>query len=244
MVLMAHPALLLVLLLSSPAISSSKRIQPKFPAIFYFGDSVLDTGNNNRLPTVALANHVPYGRDFPGKKPTGRFSNGRLVPDLLNQRLQLKEFSPPYLDSKLSNNDIMTGVNFASAGSGFDDKTSQLANTLPISKQVNLFRDYLIRLRNIVGDKDASRIIASSLIFVSSGTNDFSHYYRSSKKKKMDIGEYQDTVLQMVQAHVKVKIGIYFLFLSCLLYSEFFHSSSETRHKSTFNSLNLNAGTI
>jgi len=132
---MAHPALLLVLLLSSPAISSSKRIQPKFPAIFYFGDSVLDTGNNNRLPTVALANHVPYGRDFPGKKPTGRFSNGRLVPDLLNQRLQLKEFSPPYLDSKLSNNDIMTGVNFASAGSGFDDKTSQLANTLPMSKQ-------------------------------------------------------------------------------------------------------------
>ena len=210
MVLMAHPALLLVLLLliSSPAISSSKRILPKFSAIFYFGDSVLDTGNNIRLPTVALANHVPYGRDFPGKKPTGRFSNGRLVPDLLNQRLQLKEFSPPYLDSKLSNNDIMTGVNFASAGSGFDDKTSQLANTLPMSKQVNLFRDYLIRLRNIVGDKDASRIIANSLIFISSGTNDFSHYYRSSKKKKMDIGAYQDTVIQMVQARVKVKIGI------------------------------------
>ena len=109
---------------------------------------------------------------------------------------------------------------------------------------MNLFKDYLLRLRNIVGDKDASRIIANSLIFISSGTNDFSHYYRSSKKKKMDIGEYQDTVLQMVQVRVKVKIGIYFLFLSCLLYSEFFHSSSETRHKSTFNSLNLNAGTI
>ncbi|OEL21589.1 GDSL esterase/lipase [Dichanthelium oligosanthes] len=202
---MAHPALLLVLfLLSSPAISSSKRILPKFSAIFYFGDSVLDTGNNNRLPTVALANHVPYGGDFPGKKPTGRFSNGRLVPDLLNERLQLKEFSPPYLDSKLSNNDIMTGVNFASAGSGFDDQTSLLTNTLPMSKQMNLFKDYLLRLRDIVGDKDASRIIANSLIFISSGTNDFSHYYRSSKKRKMDIGEYQDTVLQMAQAYVKV----------------------------------------
>ncbi|CAL4946767.1 unnamed protein product [Urochloa decumbens] len=200
---MAHPALLIVLLLSSPAISSSKRIQPKFSAIFYFGDSILDTGNNNRLPTVALANHVPYGKDFPGKKPTGRFSDGRLVPDLLNQRLQLKEFSPPYLNSKLSNNDIMTGVNFASAGSGFDDQTSQLANTLPMSKQVNLFKDYLHRLRDIVGDKDASRIIADSLIFICSGTNDFSHYYRSSKKRKMDIAEYQDTVLQMAQAYVK-----------------------------------------
>jgi hypothetical protein len=77
-----------------------------------------------------------------------------------------------------------------------------------MSKQVNLFKDYLLRLRGIVGDKEASRIIANSLIFISSGTNDFSHYYRSSKKRKMDIGEYQDTVLQMAQAHVKVKIAI------------------------------------
>ncbi|EES03823.1 hypothetical protein BDA96_03G369000 [Sorghum bicolor] len=199
----AHPVLLLLLFLSSTAVSSSKRIQPKFSAIFYFGDSVLDTGNNNHLPTVAVANHVPYGRDFPGKKPTGRFSNGRLIPDLLNEKLQLKEFSPPFLDTRLSSNDMVTGVNFASAGSGLDDQTSQLSNTLPMSKQVGLFKDYLLRLRDIVGDKEASRIIASSLIFISSGTNDFSHYYRSSKKRKMDIGDYQDIVLQMVQVHVK-----------------------------------------
>ncbi|KAL6614241.1 hypothetical protein ACP70R_036511 [Stipagrostis hirtigluma subsp. patula] len=202
---MAHPVLLLVLvlLLSSTAISSSKRIQPKFSAVFYFGDSVLDTGNNNHIPTVAVANHVPYGRDFPGKKATGRFSNGRLVPDLLNQKLQLKEFSPPFLDRKLSNNDIMTGVNFASAGSGFDNQTSQLSNTLPMSKQVGLFKDYFLRLTGIVGDEEASRIIANSLIFISSGTNDFSHYYRSSKRKKMDTGDYQDIVLRMAQAYVK-----------------------------------------
>jgi phospholipase/lecithinase/hemolysin len=211
MVLMAqaHPVLLVLLLFLSPtAISSSKRTQPKFSAIFYFGDSVLDTGNNNHLPTVAVANHVPYGRDFPGKKPTGRFSNGRLIPDLLNEKLQLKQFSPPFLDTRLSNNDMVTGVNFASAGSGLDDQTSQLSNTLPMSKQVDLFKDYLLRLTDIVGDKEASRIIASTLIFISSGTNDFSHYYRSSKKRKMDIGGYQDIVLQMVQVYVKVKIGI------------------------------------
>ncbi|KAL6853748.1 hypothetical protein ACP4OV_019777 [Aristida adscensionis] len=200
---MARPLLLVLALLSSTAISSSKRIQPKFSAVFYFGDSVLDTGNNNHIPTVAVANHVPYGRDFPGKKPTGRFSNGRLIPDLLNEKLQLKEYSPPFLDPKLSNTDIITGVNFASAGSGFDEQTSRLSNTLPMSKQVDHFKDYLIRLRDTVGDEEASRIIANSLIFISSGTNDFSHYYRSSKRKKMDIGDYQDTVLRMAQAYVK-----------------------------------------
>ncbi|KQK10393.1 GDSL esterase/lipase At1g58430 [Brachypodium distachyon] len=199
---MAHPLLLLLLLLASTTISSSKRIQSKFSAIFYFGDSVLDTGNNNHIPTLAVGNHFPYGRDFPGSKPTGRFSNGRLVPDLLNEKLQLKEFSPPFLKAGLSNDDIMTGVNFASAGSGFDERTSRLSNTLPLSTQVNLFKDYLLRLRNIVGDKEASRIIANSLIFISSGTNDFTRYYRSSKRK-MDIGEYQDAVLQMAHASIK-----------------------------------------
>lgn len=203
---MAHPLLLLLLLLASTTISSSKRIQSKFSAIFYFGDSVLDTGNNNHIPTLAVGNHFPYGRDFPGSKPTGRFSNGRLVPDLLNEKLQLKEFSPPFLKAGLSNDDIMTGVNFASAGSGFDERTSRLSNTLPLSTQVNLFKDYLLRLRNIVGDKEASRIIANSLIFISSGTNDFTRYYRSSKRK-MDIGEYQDAVLQMAHASIKVKLG-------------------------------------
>uniref|UniRef100_A0A0E0C9Q6 Uncharacterized protein n=1 Tax=Oryza meridionalis TaxID=40149 RepID=A0A0E0C9Q6_9ORYZ len=202
---MAHTILLLVVLLlsSTTTISTSKRTQPKFSAIFYFGDSVLDTGNNNYIPTLAVGNHAPYGRNFPGRKPTGRFSNGRLVPDLLNEKLQLKEFSPPFLEKDLSNNDIMTGVNFASAGSGFEDQTSRLSNTLPMSKQVNLFKEYLLRLRNIVGDKEASRIIENSLIFISSGTNDFTRYYRSLKRKKMVISEYQDSVLRIAQASVK-----------------------------------------
>ncbi|XBI29883.1 hypothetical protein VPH35_053760 [Triticum aestivum] len=204
---MAYPLLLLLmvlLLLASPAISSTKRTQqPKFPAIFYFGDSIFDTGNNNHIPTLGLANHPPYGRDFPGSRPTGRFSDGRLVPDLLNERLQLKEFAPPFLDRSLSDKDIVTGVNFASAGSGFDDRTSHLANTMPLSAQVDLFREeYLPRLRSIAGDKEAARIIASSLIFINSGTNDFTHYYRTSRRR-VGIGEYQDTVLQLARAHVK-----------------------------------------
>ncbi|CAM0883014.1 unnamed protein product [Alopecurus aequalis] len=202
---MAHPVLLLllVLLLPSPAISASKKVQPpKFPAIFYFGDSIFDTGNNNHISTLGLANHPPYGRDFPGGRPTGRFSNGRLVPDLLNQKLQLKEFSPPYLDMNLSDNDIMTGVNFASAGSGFDDSTSRLANTLPLSRQVDLFQEYLGRLSDIAGDKEASRIVTNSLIFINAGTNDFTRYYRISRRR-MAIGEYQDTILGMVREYIK-----------------------------------------
>lgn len=53
------------------------------PAVFAFGDSTVDTGNNNDLITLAKSNFPPYGRDFMGGLPTGRFSNGKLPSDLI-----------------------------------------------------------------------------------------------------------------------------------------------------------------
>lgn len=54
------------------------------PAIFVFGDSIVDPGNNNNLPTIAKGNFLPYGRDFKGG-PTGRFSNGKVPSDLIGK---------------------------------------------------------------------------------------------------------------------------------------------------------------
>uniref|UniRef100_A0A0D3HB23 Uncharacterized protein n=1 Tax=Oryza barthii TaxID=65489 RepID=A0A0D3HB23_9ORYZ len=55
----------------------------KVPAVLAFGDSIVDTGNNNYLPTIVRSNFPPYGRDFPGGKATGRFSDGKISIDLL-----------------------------------------------------------------------------------------------------------------------------------------------------------------
>ena len=54
----------------------------KFSAIFSFGDSILDTGMNNNLPS-GRCDYPPYGRDFPGKVATGRFCNGKIPTDLI-----------------------------------------------------------------------------------------------------------------------------------------------------------------
>lgn len=59
---------------------------PVVPAIIAFGDSALDVGNNNYLPTHFKANYPPYGRDFISRQPTGRFSNGKLVSDFTGKR--------------------------------------------------------------------------------------------------------------------------------------------------------------
>ncbi|KAE9466658.1 hypothetical protein C3L33_01437, partial [Rhododendron williamsianum] len=52
------------------------------PALYVLGDSLLDSGNNNFLPTLARADFQPYGVNFPGGA-TGRFTNGRTVADFI-----------------------------------------------------------------------------------------------------------------------------------------------------------------
>ena len=55
------------------------------PAMFVFGSSIVDVGNNNYLPGpgVARANRPFNGIDFPGSIPTGRFSNGYNTADYI-----------------------------------------------------------------------------------------------------------------------------------------------------------------
>lgn len=52
---------------------------------YVFGDSLVDAGNNNYLPTLSKADIRPNGIDFEASagEPTGRFTNGRTIADLV-----------------------------------------------------------------------------------------------------------------------------------------------------------------
>ncbi|CAI0540060.1 unnamed protein product [Linum tenue] len=54
-----------------------------------FGDSAVDVGNNDYLPTIFKANYPPYGRDFVNHQPTGRFCNGKLATDITGKYMHL-----------------------------------------------------------------------------------------------------------------------------------------------------------
>lgn len=54
-------------------------------AFFIFGDSTVDPGNNNYINTIPenQANFKPYGQNGFFDKPTGRFSDGRVIVDFI-----------------------------------------------------------------------------------------------------------------------------------------------------------------
>ncbi|RHN74245.1 putative triacylglycerol lipase [Medicago truncatula] len=54
------------------------------PALYVFGDSTVDAGNNNNLNTPAKVNIFPYGIDF-NNCSTGRFSNGKTFADIIGK---------------------------------------------------------------------------------------------------------------------------------------------------------------
>ena len=63
------------------------------PGIITFGDSSVDVGNNNFLPTLFRADFLPYGRDFVSKRPTGRFCNGKLATDITGEKELFQNYS-------------------------------------------------------------------------------------------------------------------------------------------------------
>ncbi|EFJ29193.1 hypothetical protein SELMODRAFT_34524, partial [Selaginella moellendorffii] len=147
------------------------------PAMFIFGDSTVDAGNNNFLPTYARANHRPYGMSFPGGLPTGRFTNGKTVPDFIAQNLGLP-LVPPYRGTR----SYGRGVNFASASSGILP-TTRLNGALVMDQQLDDFERVADVLYATMGNHAASQFFAKSIFYISVGNNDVNNFFRSSTNK-------------------------------------------------------------
>ncbi|KAJ8538247.1 hypothetical protein K7X08_014787 [Anisodus acutangulus] len=180
------------------------------PAVIVFGDSIVDTGNNNGLKTLGKVNYPPYGKDFMGGKPTGRFSNGKVPPDLIVEELRIKELLPAYLDPTLQAEDLITGVNFASGGAGYDPLTSEIANVISLSGQLELFKEYIVKLKEIVGEDRKNEILANSFFILVTGSNDITNTYFSTplRKSYYDVSSYADFLLNYASSFLQDLYGL------------------------------------
>ncbi|KAI4350128.1 hypothetical protein L6164_010640 [Bauhinia variegata] len=169
--------------------------RPRGPrAFFVFGDSLVDSGNNNYLATTARADSPPYGIDYPTRRPTGRFSNGYNIPDLISQRLGAESVLP-YLSPQLRGDKLLIGANFASAGIGIlNDTGVQFLNIIRMFRQFEYFEEYQRRVAAIIGAPQAKRLVNQALVLITVGGNDFvNNYYLvplSARSRQYPLPEY------------------------------------------------------
>ncbi|PWA43567.1 SGNH hydrolase-type esterase domain-containing protein [Artemisia annua] len=142
----------------------------KHTALFVFGDSLFDPGNNNYINTTASfqANYWPYGESY-FNPPTGRFSNGRLIPDFIAEYARLP-LIPPYLEP--GNNEFAYGANFASVGAGALIDT-RAGFVVDLQTQLRYLGELENNYRKNLGDTEARQLLSSAVYLFSCGANDY-----------------------------------------------------------------------
>ncbi|KAG2301623.1 hypothetical protein Bca52824_030274 [Brassica carinata] len=154
-----------------------------FQALYVIGDSLVDSGNNNNLNTSVKSNFAPYGSDFEGGKPTGRFSNGKTIADYIAIYYGLP-LAPAYMGlSEEQKNNISTGINYASASCGiFNNTGKRLGDCLSLSRQVDLFKKTIDNnlKKKFKTKSELTKHLAGSLFMTAIGINDYAFYYNST----------------------------------------------------------------
>ncbi|XP_050129782.1 GDSL esterase/lipase At4g16230-like [Malus sylvestris] len=146
------------------------------PANFVFGDSLVDAGNNNYLVSLSKANYLPNGIDF--GKPTGRYTNGRTIIDIIGQQLGFKGFSPPYLSPTTAVPKVLQGVNYASGGGGILNHTGKIfGGRLNMDEQLDFFANTRQDIISSIGLPAALQLLSKALFSVTMGSNDFINNY-------------------------------------------------------------------
>ncbi|KAK4774928.1 hypothetical protein SAY86_009863 [Trapa natans] len=197
---------LLLILVSIGALGPTEAAR----AFFVFGDSLVDNGNNNYLLTTARADSPPYGIDYPTHRPTGRFSNGLNIPDLISERIG-SEPTLPYLSPELTGERLLVGANFASAGVGIlNDTGFQFVNIIRIGKQLEYFQQYQQRVNALIGEEQAERLVNQALVLITLGGNDFvNNYYLvpfSARSRQFALPDY---VVYLISEYRKILARLY-----------------------------------
>lgn len=190
------------LLLSVAFYASSSQAQTtpqkQFPAFFIFGDSVVDVGNNNYISSVAKATQPPFGIDFP-LGPTGRFTNGKTVLDVIADLIFLP-YPPPYLAPSTSGQAILKGVNYASGAGGILQSSGfNFIGRADFDTQIDWFGNTVQQLQGLLGASAAQDLLAKSLFATVFGSNDYVNNYLlrySPINKVYTPTQFQDVVLQ------------------------------------------------
>ncbi|XVE51442.1 hypothetical protein DITRI_Ditri02bG0040800 [Diplodiscus trichospermus] len=215
-----------------------------FKSIISFGDSLADTGNLVILASninITPAAFLPYGETY-FNRPTGRFSDGRLVIDFFAQKFGLP-LVPPYFGAGDydSSQKFLKGVNFAVAGATALDNAflaqkgiHTVITNVSLGVQLGLFNKLLPSLCS--SSSACNELLNSSLILMGEiGGNDFTYAFLEGIRIEL-IRELVPDVINVISSSILelIELGaVTFLVpgnlpIGCLpIYLTFFQTSNK-----------------
>ncbi|WVY94419.1 hypothetical protein V8G54_033507, partial [Vigna mungo] len=104
-----------------------------------------------------------------------------------------------------------TGVCFASAGTGYDNATSNVAGVIPLWKEVEYYKEYQNKLRAHLGEENANEILSEALYLVSIGTNDFLENYYALTERRCEfpsVEQYEDFLIGLAENFFREIYGL------------------------------------
>ncbi|KAH7676904.1 GDSL lipase/esterase protein [Dioscorea alata] len=137
-----HLSFLLLLIVFFPFSCS---IEFNYPTVFNFGDSNSDTGI--RIAAGLEEINPPYGETY-FLRPSGRFSDGRLIIDFLMDEMDLP-FLGAYLDS-VGAPSFQKGCNFAAAGSAILPASPTSVSPFSFGIQISQFLRFKARVTELL----------------------------------------------------------------------------------------------
>ncbi|CAM0949525.1 unnamed protein product [Alopecurus aequalis] len=210
--LLAAATVALVVCSSASAASDggqTRRRRAALPAVYVFGDSLVDVGNNDFLPPPAPKAGFPCGVDLPRGTPgrrTGRFTNGCNLADFVAQRVGFNMSPPAYLSlTPQGSLDLLSGrvgANYASGGSGILDATGN--GTITLREQIKLFANTKASMSATnLGHNRVNRLLSRSLFLISTAGNDFTAF-SDGRATMSDASSYIADMVSAYLKHIKV----------------------------------------
>ncbi|GJW53459.1 GDSL esterase/lipase [Tanacetum coccineum] len=141
---------------------------------YIFGDSLTEVGNNNYLQYSLARSDFPfYGIDYTDAKPTGRFTNGRTIGDIISEKLGIPS-PPPYLSLNPYDDAILKGVNYASGGAGIlNDTGLYFIQRMSFDDQIDYFENTTKVIKAKIGEQAGSSLLNEAVYFIGMGSNDY-----------------------------------------------------------------------
>ncbi|CAJ2629475.1 unnamed protein product [Trifolium pratense] len=180
--------LLFIIIITAEGTKSSYGVYEESNSVklFVFGDSYADTGNY----LSSASYQPPYGNTFPGK-PSGRFSDGRIITDYVASFLKI-ESPAPY--SLRNSSDLKYGINFAYGGTGVFDTLIDGPN---MTTQIDTFEELI--QQNLYTKTD----LESSIALVSAAGNDYLKFLLENGNNTKDVGGLTTSMINQLSLNLR-----------------------------------------